>query len=248
MHSAQRLFALTLALAALPSPAAAQASSDADLFYAVRSDAVIYQVSDTTRPYVSLRLREPVYREEVQGDWARVRTQDGARGLVRQRDISNVWVRVSKKHQTLFMYEGTELTHRLPADLGYNFFSDKVKRGAADDPDHWRTPDGVFHVVMKNARSKYHKAFVINYPNREDAERGLRDSLITQSQYEAIVEADRVFRMPPMSTPLGGWIEIHGDGTGRRANWTQGCIAIENHRIDQLWDLIHVGTPVVIEP
>ncbi|MBO6574030.1 MAG: L,D-transpeptidase [Rhodothermales bacterium] len=244
-----RVVLIPLILAALPLQVWGQdAPDDSELFYAVRSEAMIYQLSDTTRPYVALKLREPVFRVEGDSAWMTVRTGDGARGLMRTSDVSNVWIRISKKSQTLYVYRGGELVQRMPADLGYNFFADKIKRGAPDEPDHWRTPNGVFHVVMKNANSQYHRAFVLNYPNREDAERGLRDSLITTQQYRDILAADRVFRMPPMNTPLGGWIEIHGDGTGRRANWTQGCVAIENHIIDRLWELVHVGTPVVIEP
>jgi len=51
-----------------------------------------------------------------------------------------------------------------------------------------------------------------------------------------------------MNTELGGYIEIHGDGTGERNNWTQGCIAIANGELDRLWDLVTVGTPVLIDP
>lgn len=242
------LVCLTLAVAAVPQDAAGQDGDDAGLFYAVRSEATIYSRSDTTRPYVSLGLREPVHLLASDSAWAEVRTADGARGLIRTGDISNVWIRISKKSQTLFVYRGDELIRRMPADLGYNFFSDKEKRGSPEDPDHWRTPDGVFYVVRKNPASQFHRAFVLNYPNREDAVRGLHDDLISPSEYRQILRADSLFSMPPMTTALGGWIEIHGDGTGRRANWTQGCIAIENDIIDRLWDVIHVGTPVLIEP
>ena len=242
------VLALVTLTASLPAPVAGQSPEDAGLYYAVRSDATIYSRSDTTKPYVSLSLREPVYRTGGDSTWVEVKTADGARGLVRGTDISNVWIRISKKTQTLYVYRGDVLVRRLPADLGYNFFSDKVKRGSSDDPDHWRTPDGIFYVVRKNPASAFHRAFVLNYPNREDALRGLRDQLISNSEYRAIVMADSLFSMPPMNTSLGGFIEIHGDGTGRRANWTQGCIAIENASIDNLWDFIHVGTPVLIEP
>lgn len=135
---------------------------------------------------------------------------------------------------------------RIPTDLGYNFFSDKERRGSSGDPDHWRTPEGEFFVANKNAYSQFYKAFVLNYPNAEDAARGLEDGLITEEQYEQIVHAENRFQMPPMDTELGGWIEIHGDGTGERQNWTQGCVAIQNVQMDRLWDMIEVGTPVLI--
>jgi hypothetical protein len=50
-----------------------------------------------------------------------------------------------------------------------------------------------------------------------------------------------------MGTDLGGWIEIHGDGTGAATAWTQGCVAVRNGAMDVLWDQVRVGTPVLIE-
>ena len=220
---------------------------DGSLHYSVRQGSTVFQVSDSTRPYLRLAMQEPVEVLENGGAWARIRTHDGAQGLVRAGDLSNVWIRISKSRQSVLVYRGNELVERIPADLGHNFFADKERRGAAGDPDHWRTPEGIFYVVHKNDRSQFHRALVLNYPNAEDAERGLRDSLITEKQYRAILEADRSFSMPPMGTALGGWIEVHGRGTGQRANWTQGCVAIPDVAIDRIWDWVHVGTPVLID-
>jgi murein L,D-transpeptidase YafK len=178
----------------------------------------------------------------------RVQTEDGAVGYVYYRDISNAWIRVSKRTQTLDLYHGARLAMRVPIDLGQNVFTDKERRGNLENPDHWRTPTGVFFIANKNARSQYYKALVLNYPNAEDAERGLQQRYISRSQYDAILKAETEIRMPPMNTPLGGWIEIHGDGTGARSNWTQGCIAVKNDQLDRIWQQVHIGTPVLVEP
>jgi L,D-transpeptidase catalytic domain len=226
---------------------ARQPSADESVAYTTERSSILYMDSDSTRPYLHLRFREPlIVREEV-GRFARVRTMDGAHGLIEKERISNVWIRISKKSQTVFVYRGATLVERLPADLGYNFFSDKQKRGSSADPDHWRTPEGEFFIVSKNSASAYYKALVLNYPNAEDAERGLRDGLISEDEFEQIVEAENRFTIPPMGTDLGGFIEIHGEGTGRRSNWTQGCIAVQNEQIDRLWSMVQVGTPVLIE-
>jgi len=237
-----------LAPISLPRPA----PEPAELYYTVAGQTTLYLPEDTSRAYLNLARREPVEflpsADPGWPGWKRVRTLDGANGMVRDDALTNVWLRISKSTQTLFVYRGQHLIDRIPTDLGYNFFSDKEQRGSLGNPDHWRTPEGEFYVAAKNGQSKYHKAFVLNYPNAEDAERGLEDGLITQDQYEAILSAERRFAMPPMNTLLGGWIEIHGDGTGNRTNWTQGCIAIQNVQIDRLWDIIEVGTPVLITP
>jgi lipoprotein-anchoring transpeptidase ErfK/SrfK len=54
-------------------------------------------------------------------------------------------------------------------------------------------------------------------------------------------------RMPPMNTELGGWVEIHGDGTGAATNWTRGCVAVTNDDMNTLWWWTQVGTPVLVE-
>ncbi len=218
------------------------------VFYTITRKAIVYNRPDSTQPYVQLSFREPVFLLEERGDWRRVRTRDGAHGFVHASALSNVWVRISKRRRTVYVYRGGRLVKAFPADLGRNFFADKERQGSWSDPDQWRTPNGVFFVAARNPRSKFYKALVLNYPNGEDAERGLRQGLISKRQYEAILRAEREYRTPPMNTALGGMIEIHGAGTGARSDWTQGCVAVRNAHMDELWALVHVGTPVLIEP
>jgi hypothetical protein len=243
-----RLVACLLLALCAATALAQPAAENLDLYYAVRRQATLYAGADSSRPYARLRFREPVYLLQREGHWSRVKTLDGVQGYVPAQAISNTWLRVSKEAQTLYVYEGIRLVKEIPVDLGYNYFADKERRGSQTEPDHWRTPDGTFFIVRKNAQSKFYKALVLNYPTSDDAERGLRQGLIGRAEYEAIVQAERNFEMPPMHTELGGMIEIHGAGTGARSNWTQGCIAVRNVHIDDLWDLVEVGTPVLIEP
>jgi len=251
-HLAVRFALLTFFVFSWSEARAQDMDPGMDVYYATESRTVLYHTSDTTKAYMRLKLREPLYSLEEEDPnwpgWKRVRTFDGANGLVRDEKISNVWLRISKTQQTLFAYRGANLIARIPTDLGYNFFADKEKRGSRGDPDHWRTPEGEFFVASKNENSQFYKALVLNYPNAEDGARGVQDSLITREQYESIVLAEETFSMPPMNTELGGWIEIHGDGTGLRNNWTQGCIAIQNVQLDRLWEIVEVGTPVLIDP
>jgi hypothetical protein len=66
-------------------------------------------------------------------------------------------------------------------------------------------------------------------PNAEDAERGLRDGLISRAVHDAIVKASKRKATPPQNTPLGGDIYIHGNGAS--SDWTWGCVALENEDI-----------------
>jgi murein L,D-transpeptidase YafK len=169
------------------------------------------------------------------------------RGYVRAGALSNVWIRVDKSERTVFVYRGAELLRALPADVSMSD-EDKVRRSALGETDHYRMPEGVFFVARRNDASQYYRAFVVSYPGPEHALRGLREGLISPGEYDAIVRADAEGREPPMGTRLGGLIEIHGSGSGRRTAWTRGCVALRNVHMDELWAFVEVGTPVVIEP
>ena len=170
-----------------------------------------------------------------------------ARGYVRASELSNLWVRVDKSDRVVYVYRGSELVRELPADVSVNP-EDKVRRSARGEDDHYRIPEGTFFVTRLNDRSSYYRAFVISYPGPVHALRGVQDGVITRDQYEAIVRADQEGREPPMNTRLGGLIEIHGSGSGRQRAWTRGCVALRNVHMDELWEMVSVGTPVVIEP
>lgn len=84
-----------------------------------------------------------------------------------------------------------------------------------------RTPEGEFYIFTKNDKSAFYLSLGVSYPNIEDAERGLRDGMITRGQHDAIVRATRNKRTPPQNTRLGGTIYIHGNGAS--SDWTWGC-------------------------
>jgi lipoprotein-anchoring transpeptidase ErfK/SrfK len=227
--------------------ARAVAIADRQLFYVAGSTAMLYNAPDSTRPVRRLPITTPVHRLSCEDDWCRVRTDDGKTGYLPEPAISNVWIRASKADRRVYLYRGTRLMKTFKADFGYNAFSDKERRGSTQLRDHWRTPEGQFYVVRRNPNSQFYKALVLNYPTASDARRGYRNGLISRAERDAIIQADESTRMPPMNTELGGWVEIHGDGTGAATNWTQGCVAVTNDDMNTLWWWTQVGTPVLVE-
>lgn len=221
--------------------------NDGSLAHVVGGQAILYNRSDSTAPVATLPVRTPLRRLNCTDGWCRVRTESGRTGFVPAPAVSSLWIRVSKAKRRLALYRGPRLIDSFTIDVGYNTFADKKRQGSRERRDHWRTPEGTFYVVDKKPRSEFYKALVLNYPTIADAERGLKQGLITQDEYEAIAQAQERRRMPPMDTELGGWIEIHGDGTGAATNWTQGCVAVHNEALDELWNGVEVGTPVHIE-
>jgi murein L,D-transpeptidase YafK len=96
-----------------------------------------------------------------------------------------------------------------------------------------KTPEGLYTVDSKISRSRFHLALHISYPNAADAERARK-----------------------LGVSPGGALEIHGlpesyawlGSSHRLVDWTDGCIAVTNPEIEEIWDLVPVGTPVAIRP
>ena len=146
---------------------------------------------------------------------------------------------VEKGARRLRLLDGGEVVRVRPVALGFVPAGDKVRQGDG------RTPEGEFRVCMKNERSKFYLSLGLSYPSEEDAERGLRDRLITRAQAARIVGANEAGRCPPWDTRLGGEIFIHGGGAA--SDWTWGCVALENESIKELFDAVPAGAPVLIE-
>lgn len=109
-----------------------------------------------------------------------------------------------------------------------------------------KTPEGVYYVCTRNERSRFHLFLGISYPGIADAERGFREGLVTDSQKKAVERAIRSGECPPWNTPLGGAVGIHGDGSA--ADWTLGCVALDDRDVEILWVNCPLGTPIFIAP
>ncbi|HZG54185.1 MAG TPA: L,D-transpeptidase [Pyrinomonadaceae bacterium] len=154
--------------------------------------------------------------------------------------LVNPQVVVSKSKRQLLLYADGAVVRTYKAALGANPVEDKVRQGDG------ATPEGEFYVCVKNARSSFFLSLGLSYPNAEDAERGLRDKLISRAERDRIVRAIRNKRRPPWDTALGGEIFIHGGGT--EGDWTRGCVALSNADIKELFDALPMGASVRIEP
>ena len=108
------------------------------------------------------------------------------------------------------------------------------------------TPEGDFYICYKNFTSKYHRFLGISYPNVEDAERGLREGLITRTEHDQICAAIAQKQCPPWKTPLGGEVGLHGPCPN--VTWTHGCIAMSVEHIERLYELLEIGDQVTILP
>jgi murein L,D-transpeptidase YafK len=153
--------------------------------------------------------------------------------------LLNAQIIIIKSKRQLMLYSDNKLLRVYDVGLGFNPTPDKVKEGDG------ATPEGEFYIFTKNERSAYFLSLGISYPNIEDAQRGLQDQLITEEQYDQIVNAIQSKSIPPQNTPLGWQIYIHGRGSQK--DWTLGCVALDDNNMKELFDAVPVGTKVIIE-
>ena len=109
-----------------------------------------------------------------------------------------------------------------------------MPRGPKMQAGDLRTPEGVYTLDWRNPKSRFYKAMHISYPSPSDRERAQEKGV-----------------------DPGGMVMIHGEHyepAMRRVlrrnpkDWTEGCIALNNEHIDELWHTVPVGTPIEIKP
>jgi murein L,D-transpeptidase YafK len=105
--------------------------------------------------------------------------------------------------------------------------------GAKERQGDHRTPEGTYTISGRNAKSKFHRSLRISYPSAADRERAKKAGV-----------------------DPGGDIMIHGlpNGWGwlgashSKTDWTDGCIAVTNDEIEEIWELVSNGTTVILQP
>jgi murein L,D-transpeptidase YafK len=134
---------------------------------------------------------------------------------------------ILKKDHVLEVLAGGKVIRTYKVALGRGGLAPKQREGDG------RTPEGHYVIDARNADSQYHRALHVSYPNEDDRRRAAKQGV----------------------SP-GGAIMIHGlpNGFGnlgaahRLYDWTLGCVALTDEEIDEIWDMVPIGTPVEIRP
>jgi murein L,D-transpeptidase YafK len=134
---------------------------------------------------------------------------------------------VFKQQRLLVLLQGDRTIKTYHVALGGDPKGPKQQEG-----DH-RTPEALYLLDRRNEHSRFYRSIHISYPNMEDrrnaAARGVSP---------------------------GGDIMVHGlpNGLGwigsahRARDWTDGCIAVTNEEMDEIWRVVPDGTPIEIKP
>lgn len=139
--------------------------------------------------------------------------------------VDSILVKKSQRKMHLIIDNQPYRTYSI--SLGGNPVGHKQREG-----DN-RTPEGDYYIDWRNPNSAFHLSLRISYPNEDD-----------QARAEAQGDSP------------GGMIMIHGEGESegrggrlsRRKDWTQGCIAVTNREMEEIWQMVADGTPISIRP
>jgi murein L,D-transpeptidase YafK len=134
---------------------------------------------------------------------------------------------VAKSERTLTLLAGGKVIRTYKVALGGTPVGAKVQQG-----DH-KTPEGHYILDRRNTKSRYYKSIHVSYPNEQDKRQAAKSGV----------------------SP-GGDIMIHGlpkgfgwlGATHRARDWTDGCIAVTDREMDEIWEFVADGTPIEIKP
>jgi murein L,D-transpeptidase YafK len=134
---------------------------------------------------------------------------------------------VYKSKRLMYLMKEGHILRKYRVALGKNPMGNKMEWG------DFRTPEGRYHIDLKNANSGYYRSMRISYPDSSDAD---------------VAAA--------LDVKPGDWVMIHGMPNDRTAaqvghpnrDWTNGCIAVDNNEMNEIWNMVQVGTPISIWP
>jgi murein L,D-transpeptidase YafK len=134
---------------------------------------------------------------------------------------------VYKGERRLDLLRGSEILRSFRIALGLAPEGHKIREG------DFRTPEGLYSLVDRKSDSDFFLAIRISYPNEEDVRRARISHL-----------------------PAGGQVFIHGQPNSphhsleyyRRMDWTNGCIAVSNSDMIDIWLMTGLNTPIEIRP
>ena len=134
---------------------------------------------------------------------------------------------IEKSKRRLILYSQDKILKEYKIALGPQPEGPKTQLGDG------KTPEGKYIIDQKNSQSAYHLSLHISYPNEEDQKRA--KSLGVNPGGQIMIHG--------LPNHLGWMGKLH-----QYRDWTQGCVALTNAEIEEVWNLVPVGTAVEIKP
>lgn len=221
----------------------------------------VKKAADTTTPTVSYTPKNEKIRnlkvisEQSDGRGNIVRVIQYNKGMFRitetiikpqKLNVNSYFIKVNPdtmdKKQVLLVVDKAKYTleviyKKRPIRMYRATFGPKPKQNKCMEGDRC-TPEGTFTITNLNPRSPYNKFMLLSYPDAKDWER-----------FNALKKEGKI----PSSAKIGGSVGIHGIWKGGDelidlgVGWTDGCVALKNKDVDELFTLVGIGTKVFIK-
>lgn len=142
-----------------------------------------------------------------------------------------VYIIIVKSDYELQVYDDKGWYATYPVVFGNSSLDDKKMEGDRN------TPEGTFKVISKKYHNKWDRFIMLDYPTKESYEK------FNQRKSRGEI---------PRGATIGGGVGIHGTWqhedyqVDKYKNWTNGCIALKNEDVEEIYDYITVGTKVII--
>ena len=134
---------------------------------------------------------------------------------------------VLKGARRLMLLRGTSVLRTYRIALG------RTPQGAKVAEGDGRTPEGRYVLDWRNPRSRFYRSIHVSYPNDADRARARRLGLSPGSDI-------MIHGLPKRLDAIGA--------EHTRWDWTEGCVAVSNAEIDEIWTLVADGTVIDIRP
>ena len=145
--------------------------------------------------------------------------------------VGAVHLIVIKSTYELKVYDQDGWYGTYPVVFGSKSLDDKMYEGDR------KTPEGTYHIASKRPHEKWDKMMVMDFPLAQDLEK------FKDRKAKGLI---------PKGAKIGGGIAIHGTwphddmAVDLFQNWTNGCVALKNEDVDELYPMLPVGTEVEI--
>jgi len=195
----------------------------------VENNQTVIEEVNETKVVVAVEIEEqPIIEEEIVEEEPKLGIYDWRANdeLITQAPASKIVVIKSKRVLVLFD-ENENVLSRHRISLGKNSVGTKLKQG------DYKTPEGTYRVIDMRKDKVYYKEILISYPNQEDKDRS--KGLGFRTGGGITIHAQ----------PNWNW-DGHGNDFTLGQDWTEGCMALTNEGMDNLFTMIKLGTPIEI--
>jgi murein L,D-transpeptidase YafK len=141
------------------------------------------------------------------------------------------YIIIDKSDYELQVYDDKGWYATYPVVFGSSSLDDKEMEGDR------KTPEGTFKIISKKTHAKWDRFIMLDYPTKESYEK------FNQRKQSGQI---------PRNASIGGGVGIHGTWphedyqVDKFKNWTNGCIALKNEDVEDLYNYITIGTKVII--